>query len=331
MMIPATTTSSSRVKYNSDLCKAVLNGLSAPSKYLSSKYFYDSTGDRLFQKIMALPEYYLTRSEEEILNDHKKDILQSLCREKDEFSIVELGAGDGKKTKVLLNYFRKCNSNFTYIPVDISEHAITTLTAALATEMPDLKVKGIAKEYVPALKELQGLNTRKLILFLGSSIGNFQKKEAGEFLKLVRAQMSDKDLLLVGFDLKKDPHLISKAYDDSEGVTRDFNFNLLIRLNEELGGNFDLNNFTHYPTYDPSTGEMKSFLLSTKKQSIYIDALQRSFEFAEWESIFTEVSMKYSKQELVDLAKSAGLKIDQFLLDSNKYYTDIIFSPETLA
>ncbi len=313
--------------YNSELAKSVDEGLSAPSKYLSSKYFYDPEGDHLFQKIMDLPEYYLTRCEEEILAGYKKDLLHQLCEQDGEFSIVELGAGDGLKTKILLRYFLSAKCNFTYVPVDISANAVEGLTTSLAKELPQLKVNGLAKDYFAALKELKGLQTRKLILFLGSSIGNFSKSEATDFLKLIRAQMSPRDLLLVGFDLKKDPDIIYKAYNDSQGVTKQFNFNLLSRINNELGGTFDLKQFIHYPSYDPSTGEMKSFLISTKNQTVYIDALQKSFTFGDWESIFTEVSMKYSEEELQQMATDAGFELLQFLTDKNTWYTDLLLSP----
>jgi L-histidine N-alpha-methyltransferase len=313
--------------YNPDLAKSVDEGLSAPPKYLSSKYFYDPEGDHLFQKIMDLPEYYLSKCEEEILAGYKNDLLQQMCEEKGEFSIVELGAGDGSKTKILLRYFLSENCNFNYVPVDISANAVEGLTKSLTKELPELKVNGLAKEYFAALKDLKTLNSRKLILFLGSSIGNFSKSEATDFLKLIRAQMSPRDLLLVGFDLKKDPDIIYKAYNDSQGVTKQFNFNLLSRINNELGGTFDLSQFIHYPSYDPSTGEMKSFLVSTKNQTVYIDALQKSFTFGHWESIFTEVSMKYCEEELQKMATDAGFNLLQFLTDKNTWYTDLLLSP----
>lgn len=226
----------------------VRNGLSAEPKHLSSKYFYDDEGSRLFREIMKLPEYYLTRAEFEIFERQTAEISAAFNVSDSAFDLIELGAGDGTKTAVLIDSFLKHNAEFTYMPIDISVEAQNALRLKFRAKFPRLSIETQTGDYFRILEDLQSNNgRRKIILFLGSNIGNFNQTQAEDFFKSLRAVMNDEDLLLVGFDLQKDPHVILDAYDDSKGVTAAFNLNLLERINRELGGDFDLANFCITP------------------------------------------------------------------------------------
>lgn len=301
----------------------VLKGLNSIPKKLSSKYFYDKKGDSLFQKIMQLDEYYLTRSEYEILNTYKNQILNIFYKEKKKFNLVELGAGDGYKTKVLLKEFLEAGVDFQYNPIDISGNVLQMLDRSLHEELPALKFKGIQNEYSKGLKKLKKSGDRNVVLFLGSNIGNFSQVQAISFLEELYESMGDGDLLFIGFDLKKDPQIILNAYNDSSGVTRDFNLNLLTRINHELKGNFDLTAFKHFPTYDPKTGTTKSYLVSTRDQEVEI--MGNIIEFDQWEAIQMEISQKYSMSAIENMAAQTDFSVIRNFYDTKKYFVDTIW------
>lgn len=304
----------------------VMEGLSAPQKYLSSKYFYDAIGDVLFQKIMQLPEYYLTRAEFDILEQYRADILQPLVASNKPFNLIEMGAGDGLKTRLLLSYLYEQKVPFTYYPIDISGNVLQQLQEALAKEYPGLSVEPVEGTYHEALdRKRWNREQPSLMLFLGSNMGNFLEGEALGLLDEIAQVLRTDDMLLAGFDLMKDPEVILKAYNDSQGVTRDFNLNLLFRINRELGGNFDPHKFKHWPIYDPVRGECKSYLISMEKQSVHIAAVDRTFEFDEYEAIFTEVSKKYSVVELEKYARKKGFEVRQHYMDERRYFTDSLW------
>lgn len=301
-------------------------GLNAPQKYLSSKYFYDAKGDVLFQKIMQLPEYYLTRAEFDILEQYREEILQPLLSLGAPFNLIEMGAGDGLKTRLLLTYLYERKALFTYYPIDISGNVLEQLRAGLAREYPGLSVEPIQGTYQEALEENRWNREQpSLMLFLGSNIGNFREGEALGLLDDIARTLGPDDLLLAGFDLKKDPEVILKAYNDSQRVTRDFNLNLLYRINRELGGNFDPDKFKHWPVYDPMSGECKSYLVSMEKQSVHIAALNSTFEFDEYEAVFMEVSKKYGLSELEQYAQQMGFEILRHFMDAQGYFTDSLW------
>lgn len=304
----------------------IKTGLSQSPKTLSSRYFYDGIGDELFQKIMDLDEYYLTRAEFEIFVRQKAEILKAFLGEEDEFRLVELGAGDGTKTKVLLSHFTNEQVSFTYSPIDISGNVLEQLAQDLKSEIPSLTVKPIVGEYFEALKALNTDNTSKeIVLFLGSNIGNFDRQSGIDFLSHVGDNLSKGDMLLIGFDLMKDPRKILSAYNDKEGVTKSFNLNLLSRINQELGANFNVEDFDHFPTYDPLTGETKSHIISKKKQEIYIEAIDEKVLFEAWEAIHTEISQKYSPRMITEYAEGAGFRIVKNFTDSNNYFVDSLW------
>ncbi|MES2731964.1 MAG: L-histidine N(alpha)-methyltransferase [Bacteroidota bacterium] len=327
---------------NSIFAQDVLAGLAASPKRLLSKYFYDERGNRLFQAIMQLDEYYLTRSEYEILAEHKVALLAlfqpkvTACeghQGQDEinnncFELIEFGAGDGLKIKLLLKYFLEQHAQFKYIPIDISADAVNGLVADLRTVFPDLEIEGVQNDYFRALDYLKSRSkVRKIALFLGANIGNFSDAEAIQFLSGLRKNLHPDDLLMIGFDLKKDPHQILAAYNDASGVTRDFNLNLLQRINNELGGDFELPHFKHYPTYDPVSGEARSYLMSTCEQTVHLSKLNTSFRFTAWEPIHLEISRKYDLPTITRLAEQSGYEVVQHFFDSNHFFVDTVLRP----
>ena len=306
------------------LAQDVFSGLRSNPKTLSSKYFYDEIGDKIFQEIMDLEEYYLTRSEYEIFETQKDEILNHISPENQPFNLVEFGAGDGYKTKILLQHFLQSEANFEYLPIDISENALSGLEMDLIKAFPDLNAAYLQGDYFEVLDEISHSSVnRNVVLFLGSNIGNFKKQEAINFLKELRKDLNPGDMLLIGIDLKKDPVKILTAYNDASGVTARFNLNLLDRINRELGGNFDTTQFRHHAHYDPISGECRSSLVSLTKQTVEI--ADEKFEFDAWEPIHTEVSKKYSLKEIEELATKTGFNISENLTDQKKLFVDSIW------
>ncbi len=302
----------------------VLVGLSETPKRLSSRYFYDERGSQLFEQIMDLPEYYLTKCEFNIFENKQVEIAQLVRGEK--FNLVELGAGDGRKTSLLINHFLRNGFRFQYVPIDISESAMKTLTDFLNKSFPELETTGIVAEYFNGLKWLNNITgSRNLVLFLGSNLGNFNKPQSRVFLRNLWNTLNDGDYLLTGFDLKKDIDLMLKAYNDSQGITREFNLNLLRRINTELKGDFDIEKFRHYSGYDVFTGAMESYLVSLENQTVFIKDIGQSFAFQEWEPIHTEYSYKYLESDIRELAEATGFVIEKQLYDSRKWFVDSVW------
>ncbi|MDN3203716.1 L-histidine N(alpha)-methyltransferase [Algoriphagus sediminis] len=316
-------------KKNLDLgsfAQDVLIGLSSKPKSIPSKYFYDATGDKLFQQIMAMPEYYLTRKEFEILENQHKSILKKILSKNEPFNLVELGAGDGLKTKILLRYLDVIGADFTYFPIDFSGTVLEELKGSLAEELPNLPVKPIEDTYRGSLLKREWENGKpSLILFLGGNIGNFPLKEARDVLDHLRLGTVFGDEVLLGFDLKKNPQTILDAYHDKEGITREFNLNLLKRMNRELGANFDVEEFMHWPSYNPVNGECRSHLVSLKKQKVDITALNQAFEFEAFEPIFIEISKKYNLGEIKKLARRSGFELKEAFLDGESFFADVLW------
>ena len=302
-------------------------GLGKSSKTLPSKYFYDKIGDALFVKIMHMPEYYLTRAELDIFTNKSDQIIDNLHIEKDNyFELIELGAGDGKKTKVLLRHLVENEVNFTYEPIDISQNVLNGLKDSLHRELPEVTVQTKQGTYFEALSELNDSNSsRKVILFLGSNIGNLLHEQAIVFLTKVRELMQEDDLFFVGVDQKKNPQTILDAYNDATGITAAFNKNILARINSELGGDFDLEQFLHWEVYDPETGTAKSYLVAKKQQIVTIEKLDVQAKFEPWETIHTEISQKYDDRIMHWLAEKSGLQIETQFTDSKKFYKNYVF------
>jgi L-histidine Nalpha-methyltransferase len=305
----------------------VLHGLSETRKRLSSKYFYDNEGSNLFQKLTTLDEYYPTECEREIL-EHNKSFISSLLN-RDEFNLIELGAGDGHKTKILIQQLIEDGNAFNYIPVDISESAMKDLTESMRSEFENIEIKGIVAEYFESINWLTKISEKhNVVLFMGSNIGNFTAADSRTFLRELWNVLNPDDLVIIGFDLKKDIDIMHRAYNDSKGITRDFNLNLLHRINNELGGNFDVSKFRHYSTYDVFSGAMESYLVSLERQTVYIRELSQTFEFDPYEPVHTEYSYKYLESDIEELASNTGFKIIHRLYDSKHWFTNSIWSVE---
>lgn len=302
----------------------VVRGLSSSPKFLSSKYFYDAAGDRLFQQIMQLPEYYLTRSEQEIFLLQTKALAAPLLKRFQEFDVLELGAGDATKSTHLLRYLVESGRRFTYYPVDISENVIQLLEREMPQRILGLQVKGLQGDYFDMVQKSYAVSgRRKLVLFLGSNIGNFTPKDAERFLLALNQQLLPGDLVLIGFDLKKHPKDILAAYNDRTGVTKAFNLNLLRRINTAFDANFILTKFDHYPTYDPLSGACKSYLISLDEQEVHIG--ENTFSFYRNEPVWTELSQKYSVQEIGEMAIHTGFHPVENFFDCRHWFMDALW------
>ena len=302
----------------------VLKGLQSSPKYLESKYFYDKKGDELFQKIMASDDYYLTNCEMEILSGQKAKIAEAVSEEEGKLDVIEFGAGDATKSIHLLKEFCEKGIIANYFPIDISENIIGMLKQNIPNEIPGLNIHGLHGEYFDMLAEANRISkSRKLVLFLGANIGNFKFDAMPAFCKKLRSLLSDGDMVLIGFDLKKDPKKILSAYNDSEGITNQFNLNLLRRINSELNAGFNLNNFEHYAMYDPDSGACKSYLVSIKEQNVCIDG--RAINFEKDETIFMEISQKYSVAQIDEIAVECGFTPVAHFFDTKKYFVDVIW------
>jgi dimethylhistidine N-methyltransferase len=302
----------------------ILVGLSEFRKAIASKYLYDAEGSRLFTEITRLPEYYLTDCELEILNAQAPAIARHVLGSP--FNLVELGAGDGHKTSVLIGQFLQATLDFQYVPIDISESAMRELTDLVGAQYPALDTQGLVSEYFNGFKWLNNRHSRRnFVLLLGSSIGNFTHAKARFFLRNLWSVLNPGDRLLLGFDLKKDIELLLDAYNDSRGVTSAFNLNVLTRINRELGGEFDIARFRHFGTYDVFSGAMESYLVSLERQSVFIDAIGRAFSFSPWEPIHTEYSYKYLITDIEKLASETGFTVREHLFDSRRYFVDSIW------
>ncbi|OQP39957.1 dimethylhistidine N-methyltransferase [Niastella yeongjuensis] len=308
--------------------KDVIAGLRAEQKYLQSKYFYNAKGDRLFQEIMRCEEYYPFSSELEIFSQRTAELVTAITDQTGSFDLIELGAGDCTKSGYLLKELLKRQVEFTYMPIDISANIISYLVGKLPIAVPGVQVMGLHGEYGEMLAKASALSCRrKVILFLGSNLGNMLPDQALAFSRTLRSHLQQKDMVIVGLDLKKDPRTILAAYNDKAGITKQFNLNLLERINKELKADFDLTNFAHYPTYDPVTGSCKSYLISQSDQVVQITN-KGSFEkihFKKGEAIYMEVSQKYTTSEIDQMAMKAGFKTAAQFYDSKAWFVDTLW------
>jgi L-histidine Nalpha-methyltransferase len=306
----------------------VVAGLRSTPKRLNSKYFYDANGDKLFQELMNCPEYYPTNCELEVFSEKTAEICKAIVADGDSFDLIELGAGDATKSSYLLSYLIEQKADFTYMPIDISENVISYLNITLPVTLPGLKLHGLNGEYFNMLKQAASVSDRrKVILFLGSNIGNMPVNEALDFCKELRKHLNEGDMVLMGFDLKKNPATVLAAYNDKGGITKRFNLNLLERINRELNADFDLNNFEHYPTYDPETGACKSYLISIQDQEVTINRKEK-IQFLKDEYIDMEISQKFSVAQTEQMAAKAGFRPVDFFFDSKNWFLDAVWIAE---
>jgi len=307
------------------LAEDVAAGLSSEVKYLLSKYFYDAEGDRLFQEIMKMPEYYLTDCEYEIFSTRGADILKAFSKESKPFDLLEFGSGDGTKTRILLRRLLENGADFRYVPIDISGDVLDNLKGDLAKEFPGLVVRPENADYFSALDNLQVESDRpKLVLFIGSSIGNFREAVIHRFMEELFHKLNSGDEVLLGYDLMKNPHTILDAYNDRTGITKAFNLNILRRINRELKADFNIEAFEHYPHYDPETGLAKSYLVSLKQQTVKIDALEQHFKFEVGEVIHTEISRKFRVENIEKYFQGVGFEVVEHFYDCKHYFVDTL-------
>lgn len=312
------------------MTREVTEGFQASPKYVLSKYFYDEKGSELFTRIMHMREYYLTDSELEIFRNSSHQIVNSIFSDSRPVNLVELGAGDGFKTRLLVDAIMKRSAAFSYVPIDISAEAIQQLQDKFDKQYPNLHIRGKVKDYETGLGELKDDPTaQNVVLFLGSTIGNFEHSDAVDFLKMIHHNMRADDVLLIGFDLVKDPDIIIKAYNDPQGITREFNLNLLDRFNRELGADFDRSGFRHYPVYDPYAKAARSYLLSTRDQDVHFAATGQTIRFNRWEFIFTEISRKFDHDLIKHLADEAGFRVEKNFVDGKNYFLDSLWKKKS--
>jgi len=262
----------------------------------------------------------------DIFSMQSGQIADLINRKDSPFDLIELGAGDATKSIHLLRELLDRKATFSYLPVDISDHVISDLKRVLPRELPGLDIKGLNGDYLDMLQQGVSLSSRrKVVLFMGANIGNMDQDEAEKFLYSLRSFLSEGDLLIIGFDLKKHPKQILAAYNDSKGRTSAFNLNLLERINRELGGDFEPNNFEHYACYDPESGACKSYLISLKDQVVHIGDSE-AFNFSSNEYIYMEISQKYSLEDIEKLALKSGFEYKHNFFDKNAYFVDSVWA-----
>lgn len=300
-------------------------GLSASPKHLYPKYFYDELGSQLFEAICLLPEYYLTRAENEILTRHSDAIVNEVAGEK--VSLVEMGSGSALKTRLVIEALLRRQEELFYTPVDISASALENSSRVLLQSYPRLRINAYAADYYDAISALteRPRAGRTLALFLGSNVGNFDPAEAHTFLSALRRVLAPGDALLLGADLKKSARVLEAAYDDSLNVTAAFNLNQFARINRELDADFDLRAFRHQAIYNEERGRVEVYIQSLRAQRVSIRRLEMEIEFEEGERVHTENSYKYDLAGLSELAAATGYTRARTWLDEREQFSSNLF------
>jgi dimethylhistidine N-methyltransferase len=308
---------------NEALARDVVAGLRRAPKRLSSSALYDAEGSRIFQRIMELPSYYLSRAEEEVFRTHAHSIASGFRGQR--LSVVDLGAGDGSKTVLLLRALAEVAEEIVYLPVDVSRAALDDLEHAHRERLPEVAFSALEGDYLNGLAEAAARypGHRRLALFLGSNIGNLEARDAVLLLSTWRRALCRGDQLLLGFDLLKDPEVLQRAYDDDEGVTAEFNRNLLRRLNRELDADFDVDAFRHLARYNPQIAAMESYLVSEREQQVQVAG--ERIHFMAWEAVQTEISCKYRELDVRTFAERAGFEPTGWYYDSRRWFLDALW------
>ena len=300
-------------------------GLTSESKYLPFVYFYDHIGSQLFEQICELPEYYLTRTETRILETNADNIASQFS---EKTVLVELGSGSSTKTRILIEAFLERQSLAHYTPIDVSHQMLEESSYSLLEAYPDLEINAIAARYNEGIDHLDiKTDQQNLITWLGSSIGNFDRSDVATLLRHIQQIMLPNDRLLVGIDLQKEKTIIENAYNDTQGITAEFNLNLLTHVNRELGGNFDLENFGHKAIYNEEIGRIEMYLISHIDQDAFISELDLEVSFAANETIHTEYSFKYSLDDIDALAEETGLYVQEQWFDTERLFSLNLFAP----
>jgi dimethylhistidine N-methyltransferase len=320
-------------QFDEEFALEIRKGLGVQNKkQVSPKYFYDSKGSKLFEEICRQPEYYPWRMEAAILKRYCQKIVDTCCKK--QISIIELGCGSSTKTRILLQEVLTRQSSLYYFPIDVSYGMLSEAIRTLSQEFSHLRTIGICSEYVEGLVRANRfisannqIPDEKLIIFLGSSIGNFEPDESAHFLKDLRSIMGAHDTLLLGFDLRKNVRVLEGAYNDRGGITAKFNLNLLARINRELGGEFNLDRFFHAAYYNPYRNRVEMHLVSDEDQEICVRRLRETYNFHKNESIHTENSYKYSSLEIKQVAEGSGFSLKSNFLDEKKWFDVVLLSP----
>ena len=288
----------------------VRTGLTSESKTLPPKYFYDARGSKLFDQITRLPEYYPTRTERVILDARVHDIARLTAAE----TLVELGSGTSEKTRLLLEAMTSAGTLERFLPFDVDPAVLESASAAVAHQFPTLEVEPVVGDFERHLGELPK-HPRRLLAFLGSTIGNLDPEKRAKFLGDVRRTLTPGDAFLLGTDLVKDPARLVAAYDDAQGVTAEFNKNVLSVLNRELGGNFDLDAFEHVAVWDAGREWIEMRLESVRAQSVRLEALDLEVQFEDGEQVLTEISAKFRREGITDELAAAGMAVTDWWTD----------------
>lgn len=317
-----------REEESATFAEDVRAGLSAASKRLFPKYFYDELGSQLFDAICLLPEYYLTRAENEILTRHADEIIKEVGDH--QLSLIEMGSGSALKTRLIIEALLKRQTELLYTPVDISLSALETSSRVLLQSYPHLRINAYASDYYDALDALSKQKERghSLALFLGSNIGNFDYEEAHTFLRAMRTTLRAGDALLLGADLRKRPEILEAAYDDALGVTAAFNLNLLVRINRDFDADFNVRAFRHQAVYNEELGRVEVYIVSLRQQTVSIPKLGMEIQFNEGERIHTENSYKYDLAGLSQLATATGYTRARTWLDEREQFSSNLFMAE---
>jgi dimethylhistidine N-methyltransferase len=307
----------------SDLLSDVIAGLTSDPRTLPCKYFYDERGAALFQKICELPEYYITRSEIDILDRHRAEIASQLGSNTE---LIGLGTGAGTKTRILIEALKQ---PAVYVPIDISEKQLRKSTARFQKIFPNLEILPVCADYLQpvVLPSPRHKAARNVVYFPGSTIGNFEPNEALEFLRRISNVSGRGGGLLIGVDLQKVQNVIEAAYNDKDGVTAQFNLNLLAHINRELGANFDLSQWEHDAIYNSEAGRIEMYLISATDQTVRIQ--DRQFHFRAGEKILTEHSYKHTPEGFIDLAGQAGFDFVKLWTDEARLFGVFYFVTAT--
>ena len=292
-------------------------------KSINPKFFYDQKGSQLFEKICVLPEYYLTRTEISILKQIDGKLQSYLDGN---FRLVELGSGSSQKTRLLIDILTGLQKHVEYFPIDISK-ILKSSSTALQSDYKKLHITGIIDNYENGLEFVKNYDDMKnLIVFLGSSFGIFDPENGIRFLQKINSSMKKDDLFLVGLDLVKDKNVLRQAYNDSQGITAQFNLNVLSRINSELGGNFDTSKFVHHVVYNENQNKIEIYLRSLSKQTVEIPNADLMLEIDEDELIHTENSHKYTISQIKQMFTMTGYQIKDMWNDDNRYYSLVLLS-----
>ena len=310
-------------KIESSFADEIKSSLSRDDKFISPKFFYDIKGSELFEKICLLPEYYPTRTEISILKQLQSDLSNYIDNS---FRLVELGSGTSTKTRLILDIFKKFQNEIEYFPIDISE-ILAESSEVLLSDYDNLHITGIIDTYEGGLEFLKNYDTKKnLIIFLGSSYGNFSPDDGVQFLKKIHSTMKSGDLFLIGLDLVKNSSILESAYNDSAGVTAAFNLNVLSRINDELDADFDLNTFAHYSVYNEKSERIEMYVKSLITQTIVISKSGVIIPLRKDELIHTEYSHKFKLSQLDLLFESAGFMVNHTWCDDKRHFSLTLLS-----